>query len=122
MKIEFDSVDTLIAFDIHKKCIDNKYDYILIKLKGTYTKGLVSFMTSKLSNPVDLSNNEIEISMCYDTEIDILDSIEKDDDEKEIYNTHTEKMDLYHVIYPKIYIYKSGKTLTGLQKYRIEVK
>ena len=28
MKIEFDSVDTLIAFDIHKKCIDNKYDYI----------------------------------------------------------------------------------------------
>ena len=122
MKIEFDSVDTLIIFDIHKKCIDNKYDYISIKLKDTYTKGVVSFMTPKLSNPVILVNNEIEISKCFDTKVNVLDSVEKDDDEKEIYNTHIETIDLYHLTYPKIYICKANKLIDGIQRYRIEIK
>lgn len=125
MKISFSDVETLLAFEIHKKCIDDSRTYIQISLKNkSLPADSVILVEGKYpGDPITLYNGEIEISLYDNTEVTYISSSSSDEDGKKIWHTSKKSLDLRCIIYDEIYIITQCSTRpNGPKKYTIMVK
>lgn len=123
MKILFSNVETLLAFEVHKKCIDDSRIYIQISLKNKSlpADSVILIEGKHPGDPITLYNGEIEISLYDNTEVTYISSSSSDEAGKKIWHTSKKSLDLRCIIYDEIYITQCGTTPDG-PKYTIMVK
>lgn len=103
MKISFDNIDTLLAFEIHKKCIDDKYESIQISLNPSCATNLAEAVSVQMkgdNKSIPLYNGKIEVSLYDDTKIYYISSVDFSDGEPEyIIDTTTYDLRFVNEIY-----------------------